>query len=132
MPDFSEFADDAKKFAGEHDQQSDEAFDKAAQFADDKTGNKFDSQIQSGENAAENYAGVQDQDQQGQQGQQGQGGYGQDQNQGQGGDQYGGGQDQGQGGYDQNQGQGDQYGDQSQGDQGQGGGQYGDQQQGQY
>ena len=84
MPDFSEFADDAKKFAGEHDQQSDEAFDKAAQFADDKTGNKFDSQIQSGENAAENYAGVQDQDQQGQDQQ------GQDQgDQGQGGGQYG-------------------------------------------
>ena len=63
MPDFSEFADDAKKFAGEHDQQSDEAFDKVAQFADDKTGNKFDSQIQSGEDSAENYLGVQDQDQ---------------------------------------------------------------------
>jgi hypothetical protein len=63
MPDFSEFADDAKKFPDDHDQQSDEAFDKAAQFADDKTGNKFDSQIQSGENAAENYAGVQDQGQ---------------------------------------------------------------------
>ncbi len=70
MPDFGEFADDAKKFAGEHDQQSDEAFDKAAQFADDKTGNKFDSQIQSGERSAENYLGVQDQDQQQQPGQQ--------------------------------------------------------------
>jgi hypothetical protein len=66
MPDFSEFADDAKKFVGEHDQQSDEAFDKAAQFADDKTGNKFDSQINSGEDKAEGYLGVEDQDQQGQ------------------------------------------------------------------
>jgi MT0933-like antitoxin protein len=72
MPDFSEFADDAKKVAGEHDQQSDQAFDKAAQFADDKTGNKYDSQITSGEDKAEGYLGVQDQDQQGQ---------GQDQNQ---------------------------------------------------
>jgi hypothetical protein len=70
MPDFGEFADDAKKFAGEHDQQSDEAFDKAAQFADGKTGNKFDSQIQSGERSAENYLGVQDQDQQSQPNQQ--------------------------------------------------------------
>jgi hypothetical protein len=64
MPDFSEFADDAKKLASEHQDQSDEAFDKAAQFADDKTGNKFDSQIQSGEQSAENFLGVQDQDQQ--------------------------------------------------------------------
>jgi hypothetical protein len=73
MPDFSDMADKAKNFAGDHDKQSDEALDKAEQFADDKTGNKHDSQIQSGENAAENYLGVQDQDQQG----------GQDQNQGQ-------------------------------------------------
>ncbi len=98
MPDFGEFADDAKKFAGEHDQQSDEAFDKAAQFADDKTGNKFDSQIQSGERSAENYLGVQDQDQQQQPGQQQQ-----SQDQGQYGDQ---GQGQDQGGYGQGQGQG--------------------------
>jgi hypothetical protein len=73
MPDFSDMADKAKNFAGDHDKQSDEALDKAEQFADDKTGNKYDSQLQSGENAAENYLGVQDQDQQG----------GQDQNQGQ-------------------------------------------------
>ena len=63
MPDFSDMADDAKKFAGDHDKQSDEAFDKAEQFADDKTGNKYDSQIQSGEQKAENYLGVDDQDQ---------------------------------------------------------------------
>jgi hypothetical protein len=78
MPDFSEYADDAKKFAGEHSEQSDNAFDKAAEFADEKTGNRFGSQIQQGERAGENYAGVQDQDQQGQQ--QGQGA-GQDQGQ---------------------------------------------------
>jgi MT0933-like antitoxin protein len=104
MPDFSEYADDAKKFASEHSEQSDSAFDKAAEFADEKTGNRFDSQIQQGERAGENYLGVQDQDQQGQQ--QGQGQYG-GQDQSQGGGQYG----------DQNQG--DQYGDQ--GDQNQGG-----------
>jgi hypothetical protein len=63
MPDFGEMADQAKNFAGQHDKQSDEALDKAAEFADDKTGNKYDSQVQSGENKAESYLGVQDQDQ---------------------------------------------------------------------
>ena len=63
MPDFSEMADKAKDFAGSHDAQSDEALDKAEQFADDKTGNKYDSQLQTGEDKAENYLGVQDQDQ---------------------------------------------------------------------
>jgi hypothetical protein len=66
MPDFGEMADKAKDFAGEHDKQSDEGLDKAADFADDKTGNKYDSQIQSGEDKAEKYLGVEDQDQQNQ------------------------------------------------------------------
>ena len=129
MPDFGEFADDAKKLASEHPEQADQAFDKAADFANQETGNRFGSEVQRGEQAGENYVGVQDRDQQGQQqpGQQqdqGQGGY--DQSQGQGGGQYG---DQGQGGGqygDQGQGgdQGDQYGQNQGGDQGQGGGQY--------
>jgi hypothetical protein len=63
MPDFSEMADKAKDVAGDHDKQSDEALDKASQFADDKTGNKYDSQIKSGEDKAEGYLGVEDQDQ---------------------------------------------------------------------
>jgi len=66
MPDFSDMADKAKDFAGDHDKQSDEGLDKAADFADDKTGNKYDSQIQSGEDKAEGYLGVEDQDQQNQ------------------------------------------------------------------
>ena len=66
MPDFGEMADKAKDFAGDHDKQSDEALDKAADFADDKTGGKYGSQIQSGEDKAENYLGVEDQDQQNQ------------------------------------------------------------------
>lgn len=66
MPDFSEMADKAKDVAGDHDKQSDEALDKVTEFADDKTGNKYDSQIQSGEDKAESYLGVQDQDQQNQ------------------------------------------------------------------
>jgi MT0933-like antitoxin protein len=66
MPDFGEMADKAKDFVGEHDKQSDEVLDKAAEFADDKTGDKYGSQIQSGEDKVENYLGVEDQDQQNQ------------------------------------------------------------------
>ena len=66
MPDFGDMADKAKDFVGDHDKQSDEALDKASEFVDDKTGNKYDSQIQSGQDKAENYLGVEDQDQQNQ------------------------------------------------------------------
>lgn len=66
MPDFGEMAEKAKDFVGDHDKQSDEALDKATDFVDDKTGNKYGSQIQSGEDKAENYLGVEDQDQQNQ------------------------------------------------------------------
>ena len=66
MPDFSEFADDAKKLASEHPEQADQAFDKAADFANQETGNRFGGEIQRGEQAGEDYLGVQDQDQQGQ------------------------------------------------------------------
>ena len=62
MPDFGDMANKAKDFAGDHDKQSDEALDKVDKFADDKTGNKYDSQIQSGEDKAESYLGVEDQD----------------------------------------------------------------------
>jgi hypothetical protein len=58
----SEFMDEAKKLAGEHQDIADQAFDQAAQFAEDKTGGRFDSQIQAGEQQAEGYLGVQDQD----------------------------------------------------------------------
>ena len=99
MPDFSEFADEAKKLASEHPDQANEALNKGGQFADQATGNRFDSEIQRGEQQGQKYLGGQNQGQQ-----QGQGA---DQ-----GGQYGG--DQGQGQGDPNQGQ---YGDQSQGDQ---------------
>jgi MT0933-like antitoxin protein len=72
MPDFGDMANKAKDFAGDHDKQSDEALDKADKFADDKTGNKYDSQIQSGEDKAEGYLGVEDQDKAQDQGQQNQ------------------------------------------------------------
>jgi hypothetical protein len=59
----SEFMDDAKKLASEHSDVADKGFDEAAKVADDKTGGKYDSQIQAGEQKAESQLGVQDQDQ---------------------------------------------------------------------
>ena len=58
----SEFMDDAKKLASEHQDVADEGFDKAAQFADDKSGGKYGSQIEGAEQKAEDFLGVQDQD----------------------------------------------------------------------
>ena len=78
----SEFMDEAKKLAGEHSDLADQGFDQAEQFAEQKTGGHFDSQIQAGEQQAEGFLGVTDQDNQGQDNQ-GQDNQGQD-NQGQG------------------------------------------------
>ena len=58
----SEFMDDAKKLASEHQDVADEGLDKAAEFAGEKSGGKYDSQIEGAENKAEDYLGVQDQD----------------------------------------------------------------------
>ena len=62
MPDFM---DEAKDLASEHSDLADKGFDEAAQAADQKSGGKFDSQIQEGEQQAEGFLGVQDQDNQG-------------------------------------------------------------------
>jgi hypothetical protein len=59
MPDFM---DEAKQVAGEHSDVVDEGFDKAEQAAEQKTGGQFDSQIQAGEQQAEGFLGVDDQD----------------------------------------------------------------------
>jgi hypothetical protein len=59
-----EFMDEAKKLASEHSDLVDQGFDQAAQVAEQKTGGKFDSQIQAGEQQAEGYLGVTDQDNQ--------------------------------------------------------------------
>ena len=68
MSEFSGLENEAESLAKDHPQEADKAMDEAAQFADRETGNKFDSQIQSGEGAVENKMGIQDQDQgQGQQ-----------------------------------------------------------------
>ena len=58
----SEFMDDAKKLASEHQDVADEGFDKAAQFADEKSGGKYGSQVEGAEQKAEDFLGVQDQD----------------------------------------------------------------------
>ncbi len=39
MPDFNEFADEAKKLGSEHPDQANSALNKAGQFADQETGN---------------------------------------------------------------------------------------------
>ena len=46
MPDFM---DEAKNLAGEHSDLADKGLDEAAQFAEQKTGGQFDSEIQGGE-----------------------------------------------------------------------------------
>jgi hypothetical protein len=61
MPDFSEFADEAKNLAGEHPDVANKAVEEAGQLADDKTGGRFDSQIEQGEQKAEDYLGAGDQ-----------------------------------------------------------------------
>ena len=58
----SEFMDEAKKLASEHSDLADQGLDQAAQVAGEKTGGRFDSQIQEGEQKVEGYLGVQDQD----------------------------------------------------------------------
>jgi hypothetical protein len=61
MPDFM---DEAKNLAGEHADVVDKGLDQAEQEAENKTGGKFDSEIQAGEQQAEGFLGT---DQQGNQ-----------------------------------------------------------------
>ena len=61
MPDFM---DEAKNLAGEHADVVDKGLDEAEKEAENKTGGKFDSEIQSGDQQAEGFLGT---DQQGQQ-----------------------------------------------------------------
>jgi hypothetical protein len=61
MPDFM---DEAKNLAGEHADVVDKGLDQVEQEAENKTGGRFDSEIQGGEQQAEGVLGV---DQQGQQ-----------------------------------------------------------------
>jgi hypothetical protein len=55
MPDFM---DETKNLAGEHSDLVDKGLDQAEQEAENKTGGRFNSQIQEGEDKAEGYLGV--------------------------------------------------------------------------
>ena len=60
----SDFMDEAKNLAGEHGDIVDKGLNEAEQFAENKTGGQFDSEIQGAEQQAEGFLGT---DQQGQQ-----------------------------------------------------------------
>jgi hypothetical protein len=55
MPDWM---DQAKDLAGEHADIVDKGLEQGEQMAEDKTGGKFDSQIESAGDQAENYLGT--------------------------------------------------------------------------
>jgi hypothetical protein len=67
MPDFSDFADEAKKLASEHPDTADKVIEQAGQVADEKTGGRFSSQIDEGEERARQFLGTDSQDSQDQQ-----------------------------------------------------------------
>ena len=64
MPDFM---DEAKNLAGEHADVVDKGLDQVEQEAENKSGGRFDNEIQDADQQAEGFLGT---DQQGQQGQQ--------------------------------------------------------------
>ena len=51
------FLDDAKKFIDEHDDQVDQAIEKAGDLVDDKTGDKYADKIDKAQNMAEEKTG---------------------------------------------------------------------------
>ncbi len=59
MPDFF---DQAKKLAGEHSDLVDQGLDKAAAEAKERTGNKYDAHIDTGEEKLEGFLGMNVQD----------------------------------------------------------------------
>jgi len=61
MPDFM---DEAKNLASEHSDLVDKGLDQAEQEAENKTGGRFNSQIQEGEDKVEGYLGVDSQNDQ--------------------------------------------------------------------
>jgi len=71
MSEFGGLEEKAESLAKDHPDQAKKGMDEAAQFAERETGNKYDSQIEGAEGAAEQHLGVQDS---------GQGGQGQQQN----------------------------------------------------
>ncbi|HEX7266335.1 MAG TPA: antitoxin [Streptosporangiaceae bacterium] len=61
MPDFSEFADDAKKLASDHPDMANKGIEEAGQVADEKTGGRFGGQIDEGEQRAQGFLGTDEQ-----------------------------------------------------------------------
>lgn len=59
MPSFGKLIDKAKQLAGKHPDQVNKGVSKAEQVASEKTGGKYDSQIQEGGDRAEGYLGTQ-------------------------------------------------------------------------
>ena len=51
------FLDDAEKFIDEHDEQVDQAIEKAGDLVDDKTGGKYADQVDKVQNIAEEKTG---------------------------------------------------------------------------
>ena len=64
----SDFMDEAKNLADKDPGMVDKGLNEVEQEAENKTGGRFDSEIQSGEQQAEGFMGTGQQDQQGQQG----------------------------------------------------------------
>jgi hypothetical protein len=58
------FMDKAENMADQHDEQVDQGLDKAGDFADQKTGGKYDNQIDKGVDAAQQRTGDGDTQQQ--------------------------------------------------------------------
>jgi hypothetical protein len=61
MPNFGKLVDQAKKLAGKHPDQVNKVVDKAENAASEKTGGKYDSQIQQAGDQAEGFLGTKDQ-----------------------------------------------------------------------
>lgn len=51
------FMDKAEEFADQHDQQVDQGIEKAGDFAEEKTGGKYDDQIERGVDTAQERTG---------------------------------------------------------------------------
>lgn len=61
MPNFGKLVDKVKELAGKHPDQVNKGVDKGEHVADQKTGGKYDSQIQQGGERAEGFLGTQGQ-----------------------------------------------------------------------
>jgi MT0933-like antitoxin protein len=58
VPDISGMADEAKNLASEHPDVANKGIEEAGQVAGEKTGGRFDSQIEQGEQKAEGFLGT--------------------------------------------------------------------------